>query len=184
MNILTNIVKEKGVSNIILNYKKHMEWGELLEKYNNDFYEICEKEDLPEGFIDYFKKDIIWSILSTKDLPYSILDKYQEKIVWSVYIANNKPSEDILRDFHDNFKGEFEDDNEEHHDWFMVSVICELSEDFLHRHREKIHWLAYIDNNEFVENLYDDFQDIIMHQENIHRERWPDFEDEEDHDDW
>lgn len=173
MITLTDIVKEKGISDIILDFKKHMEWGEILEKYNNDFYEICEKEDLTEEFIEYFEDDIIWPIISIKDLPYSILDKYQEKIVWGIYIVNNKPSENILRDFHYNFKGAF-DDNDDRDDWYMVSAVCKLSEDFLHRHREKIHWSAYINNTEFIEDLYDNFKDIIMHQNFIDRERWGD----------
>ena len=172
MDILTHIVKENGISNIILDLKKHMEWGEILEKYNNDFYEICEKEDLSEEFIDYFEKDIIWHVMSVKDLSYDILDKYQDKIVWSVYIANNTPSEDILRDFHCNFKGGFEDVDEDDDDWYMVSHCCELSEDFLHRHREKIHWSTYIGNNDLSDELYEYFEDIIVYQNHVEMGRW------------
>lgn len=178
---ITDFVKEKGITNIILSYKKHMEWGDILKKHNNNFREICEKEDLTEDFIDYFEDKIIWPLLSERKLSYNILEKYQEKINWGLYIAENNPSEELLSEFHCNFKGGFEEDSDRD-DWFMISAKYILSEDFLHRYREKIHWNVYLDNDN-SESLREEYYDIIRHQQIIIMNRWDEYDNLEDEED-
>ena len=76
---LLNIVKEKGIVNIIETYKKHFEWLTIINKYNNDWKCISEKQNLSEDFIREFQDKVDWKYIS----------KYQ------------KLSEDFIREFQD-----------------------------------------------------------------------------------
>ena len=175
MNIITDIVKEKGITDMIFSYKQQMEWGEILEEHDDDFEEICLHADLTTDFIDYYFEEIEWDHLSTRKLSYKILSRYQENINWGNYIVKNKPSENMLTLFLDNFKGAFEDDDDRD-DWFFVSSLYDLSEDFLHRHREKIHWDVFLEKD-VPDYIREEYYDIIEHQHMITMSRWDTDED-------
>ena len=171
---ITDIVKESGITDIISSYKNQFEWKELIDKYNGNFNKLCANEDLTEEFIDTFFDKIDWNMVSSRDLAYDILDKYQEHINWTIYIYKMKGdiSEEILQDFHYNFIGSFEetfkaDFDEDREDWLAISSLCNLSDSFLSRHREKIHWDNYLQERSPREakHLYEDYSSIIQHQE-------------------
>jgi len=70
---------EENIERMIYGYKKSMEWGEIIDKYDSDWNLISLRLDLTEDFIREYKYDVYWELIS----------KY------------SKLSEDFIREFED-----------------------------------------------------------------------------------
>ena len=125
-NLLLNKVKEKGVCDIIINYKKYFEYQDIINKYNNNWIEISKSKDITEDFIETFKNKIEWyEICSKRKLSEKFMRKYKNNISWFTVSEYQKLSEDFIREFQDEV------------DWFYVSYYQEISLDFIKEFKNK-----------------------------------------------
>jgi hypothetical protein len=92
-----------GIKDIILEYKKHIEWGEIINKYNNE-WDIISTINLPDEFIDYFKDNINWLYRCCEcKLTTSDIIKYEKYIDFDLISRYQKLDKHII-DKYENIK--------------------------------------------------------------------------------
>jgi hypothetical protein len=64
MEFITELVQEQGITNIIYENVKQIEYGEIINKYNDNWKEISEHQTLSEEFIREFQDKVDWEIIS------------------------------------------------------------------------------------------------------------------------
>lgn len=107
---LDEIVVEKGISKIILDYKKHLEWRQIIENYNEDWAEISKDKDLTPDFIKCFRDKI------------NLLHNYtQNRFAYDLEEYPDVEYSDMVK-------------------WLMISINKNISEEFIEKHQEKIQW--------------------------------------------
>jgi hypothetical protein len=58
------IVQESGITNIIFENVKQMEYGEIINKYNDDWGKISKHQKLSESFIREYQDKVNWFSIS------------------------------------------------------------------------------------------------------------------------
>lgn len=87
-NILINKVKEQGIVNIITNYKYELEFKDILERFNNDWYIISCQRVLPIEFLLDNKNKLNMSLLSRfHGLTDEVLEILKDDLIWDI-VAN------------------------------------------------------------------------------------------------
>lgn len=80
---LLNKVQEKGIVDIIYNYKKDLEFQDIIEKFYNDWELISCQRDLPLQFIIDNKDKLVMSLFSRfHRLTDEILEELKEYLIW------------------------------------------------------------------------------------------------------
>lgn len=92
-NDFANIVKETNIFDIIMDYKKEMEHGGIIEKYNDDWNEIVRDSSLSCEFIIRFKNRLNWSYI----LEYHYISDKMKKECKEEIIKGNRGLNDSMK---------------------------------------------------------------------------------------
>lgn len=163
MDYITEQVFESGVTDIIYEYKKLLEYQELIENYSSKWDEICYYEKLSDEFIKLYYDNIDWNTLSLNlffdenfieehfdklnlrrlsSRKYSIefLRRNKDRLDWSI-IMIKKYDEEILIEFIDYI------------DIYMACTFQKLSENFIENHinlfNDRMYWYYLFQHQEF-----------------------------------
>jgi hypothetical protein len=154
MNFITNIVKEEGITKIIEKQIKYMSYGDIINKYNEDWEQISHDPSLNLEFIDFCKDKVVWGTICWKHkLSESLIRKYQHYFnyyAWNMASIHSKLSEDFIREFQDKVE------------WNVISIHQTLSEDFIREFQDKVCW-RWISGHQ---KLSDDFLQEFSHNIN------------------
>ena len=149
---LTTIVQEKGISDIILSYKKSIEWDEFIHnRFNGDWLEIAKHQKLSKDFMEKFHDKLDWVEMSYyQNLSEDLISKFHDKVDWSFISCRQKLSEDFIEKFCDKIS------------WWGVSAYQKLSEDFIIKFHDKIDWHQIsIQHQKLSEDFLCKFEDEI-----------------------
>lgn len=89
MDIILNKVKEQGVVDIIYDYKKDLEFEDILDKYYNDWELISCQRDLPFQFIKDNKENLNMYLFSRfHRMTDEILEEMKDQLNWDAIVAS------------------------------------------------------------------------------------------------
>ena len=129
------------------------EWKDKLNWFN-----ICNSQPIKDDFIDEFADYVDWGLVSGWITTDWLIDKYTDKIDWKIW-SMSRVAYATERQI-DKYANYFE--------WGCISSTeREFSEEFLLRHKNKIHWGTYFIANkrlnlDFIDKISDYFQDWRM----------------------
>lgn len=145
MDVLLNIVKERGIVKLIYDYKISLEHTEILLKY-------CKTKTLKN---EKLKTNIKWHSLSksSEELPEDFLIENFKYLKWKLILKNKKITKNFLKRFEDEI------------DWYWVTLNLEnivsnkiIITDF----HTYIHFPDLILNYDFPENILDEYHDFLL----------------------
>ena len=134
MDYIIDIVKEKGVAELILNYKKRFEWVELIDKYtlcnNVNWASVSKRQDLPEDFIHEFKDKLCWLYICIyQSLTEDFIEKHKSYIPWKWISKYQKLSQKFIHRYREVLN------------WDMICTYQILSSKFIEEHHRYVKWL-------------------------------------------
>ena len=99
MELLSELIPEKGICKIIEDYKRVMEYQDLIKKYKYDWCRISIKARLSEEFIDLYSDKVYWSFISShQTLTDDFIIKYKHRVEWNSIIQFQLiPFEKVLK---------------------------------------------------------------------------------------
>ena len=130
---IKNIVKEEGICKIIFDYKKRLEWVELIKEHTLDNkvnWAELSKLQLEEEFIHEFRNDLLWLYISIyQDLTEKFMEEHVKYILWKQISKYQRLSEGFMKKYKRNL------------DWTLLSTYQRLTARFIDRHRDYVNWL-------------------------------------------
>lgn len=122
---------------------------QLVERYDNNWRLMAEKEELPSSFIIQYWDKINWDIISRKqDLSDDILKKLPDKVDWKLVSRYHNLTDDFLTRYADKLSWKIissrpltEEDICKYRyrvDWSVISRTQKLSENFICKFKEYI----------------------------------------------
>lgn len=132
---LIDIVKEKGIVNIINDYKKQMEYLTIIDKYTIDnektnWYKLSNNENnLDIYFLELYENKVYWTSISYScNLTIEIIRRFADKLQW-MHITSRyySISETFIEEF------------EHYIDWYMLSFYIEITPALLKRWKHRLH---------------------------------------------
>lgn len=147
-SLLTDIVKEKQISKIILDYKFAFEYIDKFRHHyetRNMLAYISMLEKIDEKFLELNEEYIIWEcILQHKNLSSKFLDKYFLKIKELGQVINmfvfQRLDEKIIEKYKEHYS---------YKDWYYISLKQKLSQEFLRKHTNDVFSIALNMNSNF-----------------------------------
>lgn len=144
MDYITKQVFESGITDIIYEYKKLLEYQQLIESYSNDWDKISFFGKLSDEFIKLYYENINWKIMSLNlSMDENFIEKYFDKLNLR-RICNRKYSIEFLRRNKDrldwsmittkNYDEEILIEFIDYIDIYMCCTFQKLSENFIENH--------------------------------------------------
>ena len=124
VEFLNDKVLETGVTKMILEFKKDMEYEEFIKSYDNLWYIISQHPDLPEDFIRRYRHNVYWRfIFSTQSLSDEFLQECIDKKYFNIH------HKAFIRDIckHQKLSDEFISSYRDLVDWKYISRYQSLS---------------------------------------------------------
>ena len=98
-DLLQDEVLEEGVVSIILKYKQHMEWRDMIDKYDGNWWDISMHESLSEEFMHEYKDKLFWKCISQAQLlSEEFIREYQNRVWWLGIAICQKSLSDAFRE--------------------------------------------------------------------------------------
>ena len=158
MNFLTNILKEKYLTKIILDYKDDLEYKDILDDYDyeNDgiinWNALCIKESrISLGFLELYQEYINWNFLSMNQsciCNIKIIRKYKEKLNWLYITDSIVVTEEFVEEFSDFVNWNFVSS-------FLYQQNQSFTLDFLKKWKYKLNWNILRYNGVIPPNVID-----------------------------
>lgn len=101
-SFLTTIVQEKHLIKDILEYKKHFEYAQKIERFNYDWQRISETT-LTEDFMLIYKKELNWAIISEVQYMSDEFIEENEGRLCKLLLAKNKKISNDKRNKYKNY---------------------------------------------------------------------------------
>lgn len=158
VDIIRNIVKEKGVAKLIINYKKRFEWVDLIDNYTFDnkvdWASLSKKQILKEDFIQEFKDKVNWLYICIyQSLSERFIEKHKSYILWRWISKYQKLSMGFIHKYREVLN------------WDLLCTYQKMSSKFIEEHRGYVNWLK-IANHQY--NLDPGF--LARHNHDIMRD--------------
>lgn len=158
LNIITDIVKEEGISKLILNYKKRLEWVELILEYTYDnkidWSILSKKQELSEDFIHEYKDKLNWLYICIyQTLSESFIENHKHYILWRWISKYQKLTQNFIHKY------------KEVLNWDMICTYQRLSSRFIEKHRSYVKWLKIANHQSGLSAGF-----LIKHKNDIRRD--------------
>lgn len=130
MDYITDIVREKGISKLIIDYKKRFEWAELIQRYKADWAELSKKQELTGEFIHEFRDKLNWLYICIyQTLPERFMENHKKYILWRWISKYQKLSLKFIHNYKDLLN------------WDLICTYQPLTSKFIEKHRDYVKWL-------------------------------------------
>ena len=160
MEIIRIIVKEKGVANLIMSYKKRFEWVEILQQYTNgedltvDWIELTKNTVLSEDFIHDFKDNVNWLYICTyQSLSEKFIEEHKSYIRWRWISKYQKLSLKFIRKYKKVLN------------WDLICTYQKLSSTFIEEHHRYVRWLKIANHQNDLDPRF-----LAIHKNDIRRD--------------
>ena len=102
-DLLQDEVLEECVVDIIFEYKKYMEWRDIIDKYDGKWGNISTHQTLSEEFIHEYKDKLDWKCISFyQTLSEEFIREYQNRVWWiGISICQKSLSDAFREEFKD-----------------------------------------------------------------------------------
>ena len=170
MELLTELVKEKGIAKEIMDLKKQFELYEMIlrnedntGKFGDNVFvsyniwsRISKHEKLSEEFIREHKDDIVWvEICHNQVLSEDFIREFQDKMVWYAIGEHQVLSEAFMREM-SVVAGDPILNGGAHLWWFSIIKYQTLSMDFIrkYRYRFKFHEMMMLSKTQKLSEVF------------------------------
>ena len=153
IEIIDVIVFEKGITDIIIDYKIEVEEAYIIEKNNNDWYKISKNEKLNEDFMNKYSDKLFWHEISkSQKLSENFITKYYNKIFIIPLMESGK-----IEHFTDNFYKMLDERYEMEKQELIEAQEAAMNMDDYFTEEDMDEWRYY---NNYEEDNYDYYGDF------------------------
>ena len=119
-------VDEINLVGEIMEDMKQIGYGEIINKYDDDWTKISEQENLSEDFIREFESKVNWRSISIyTTLSEDFIREFESKVDWIWISESQELSEDFIREFSHKVG------------WWAIAIYQKLSPEFISEFREE-----------------------------------------------
>jgi len=116
-----------------------------------DWDHLSKYTNLPESFIEKYKKYINWDIICTfQKLSEPFIEKHINNINW----GNISCSQELSGDFIEKYK--------KYVNWWAISAYQKLSEDFIEEHDDYLDWIEMSESQKLSEEFIEKHKDRLI----------------------